>query len=211
MRTRSMTLAMLALALTACVTESVSTAPQEMAYDTGLPTSGPLALQAAVEWPPKAVANQAMGEVPDFGKKNGRCLECHDEILIKQTPRGKETPNLHVLHLQSKKTAYKGSNRDCLTCHEMISPQDKKASKKEGWFFKGDVYHPNVLLAPEAYWKKLIVKPKVDASYASIDALRPLEPYPYKPTLKRLVCVECHGPDSRIKTLYGAPGATAAK
>jgi hypothetical protein len=40
-----------------------------------------------------------------------------------------------------------------------------------------------------------------------IEALRTAEPYPYKPTLKRLVCAECHGPDSKIKTFYGAPEA----
>lgn len=208
MRARSITIAFLALTLTACVAGPVS--EDVAAVETGLPVAGPLAFQSAVAWPPKAVMNQAEGAVPDYDKKNARCLECHDEILIKKTPRG-VNPNPHVLHLQSKKTAYKGANRDCLTCHEMVMPVDEKARKKEGWFFKDNVYHPNVLLTPNAVWKKLIVRPTLTTSYASVDALRTAEPYLYKPTLKRLVCVECHGSDSQVKTFYGAPVGAQAR
>ena len=87
----------------------------------------------------------------------------------------------------------------------MILPSEQKAKKKEGWFVKGDVYHPNVMLAPEGVWKKLIVRTGVEPNYATVEALRTADPYTYSPTLKRLVCTECHGPDSKIKTFYGAP------
>lgn len=162
--------------------------------------------QRAVDWPPKAVPNQQKGKVPDFTGKNETCLDCHKDIMTVKTKRP-NIPNLHRLHLTSKKTAYKGENRDCLTCHEMVAPSEGKARKKEGWFAKGDVYHPNVMLAPEGVWKKLIVRTGVEPNYATVEALRTAEPYPYKPTLKRLVCVECHGTDSKIKTFYGAPQA----
>ena len=185
MRTRMLSLALLAL------TPALSLAQ---------------AVQSPIDWPPKAVPKAPTGNVPDFKSKNEICLDCHGEILEVKAAR-KNIPNLHRLHLESKKIAYEGKNRDCLTCHEMVTPSETKAKKKEGWFVKGDVYHPNWLQAPRDVWKKLIVRGGEGSEYAHINTLRPLDPYPYKPTLKRLVCAECHGPDSKIKTFYGAPQA----
>lgn len=161
--------------------------------------------QKPIDWPPKAVAQQQTGEVPDFKGKNEICMDCHGEILDIKTAR-KNIPNLHRLHLESKKVAYEGKNRDCLTCHAMIAPSETKAKKKEGWFVKGDVYHPSWLLNPQA--KKLIVRGGEGTEYAFINTLRPMEPHLFKPVLQKLVCVECHGPDSKIKTFYGAPQAS---
>ena len=163
-------------------------------------------VQSPIDWPPKAVPKPQTGKVPDFTDKNEVCLDCHGDILDVKTGR-KKIPNLHRLHLESKKTAYEGKNADCLTCHEMVTPSETKAKKREGWFAKGDVYHPNWMQAPRDLWKKQIVRGGEGTQYAHVNALRPLEPYPYKPSLKRLVCVECHGPDSKIKTFYGAPQA----
>ena len=165
-----------------------------------------LETQSPIDWPPKAVPKQQKGKVPDFKVKNQLCLDCHKDILAVKTRRN-STPNPHRLHLEAKKIAYEGKNRDCLTCHEMVVPSETKAKKKEGWFVKGDVYHPNVMLAPEAYWEKTVVRSGVDAQYVQVEALRPANPYIFKPTLKRLVCQECHGQDSKIKTFYGAPEA----
>lgn len=162
--------------------------------------------QSAIDWPPKAVPNQQEGNVPDFSGKYKNCMRCHDDIMEVKTAR-KDVPNLHRLHLESKKTAYKGDNRDCLTCHEMVAPAAKDAPKKEGWFVEGKVYHPNVLAAPAGVWKKLIVRPGGDMDTARVEALRQTEPDIFKPALKRLVCAECHGTDSKIKTFYGAPQA----
>ncbi|MBI4741376.1 MAG: hypothetical protein HY777_07495 [Betaproteobacteria bacterium] len=162
------------------------------------------AIQSPIDWPPKAVAKPLTGTVPDFKVKNQLCLDCHKEIMEVQTAR-KNIPNPHRLHLESKKIAYEGKNRDCLVCHEMVVPSETKAKKKEGWFVKGDVYHPNVLQNPREVWKKLVVRSGEGAQYVQVEALRQADPHPYKPTLKRLVCAECHGPDSKIKTFYGAP------
>lgn len=164
------------------------------------------ATQSPIDWPPKAVPKQQKGKVPDFKSKNEVCLDCHKEIMEVKTAR-KNIPNLHRLHLDSKKIAYEGKNRDCLTCHEMIVPSETKAKKKEGWFVKGDVYHPNVMQTPRDIWKKLVVRSGEGKQYTHVGALRQAEPHPYKPTLKHLVCAECHGPDSKIKTFYGAPQA----
>ena len=185
MRIRVVIVALLALASTVCVAQEI---------------------QSPTDWPPKAVPGQQKGKVPDFKSKNAVCLDCHGDIMEVKTVR-KDIPNLHRLHLESKKVAYEGKNRDCLTCHEMIAPSETKARKKEGWFVKGDVYHPNSMQNPQGVWKKLIVRAGGGTSYAHLDALQQAEPHPFKPTLKRLVCTECHGPDSKVKTFYGAPEA----
>ena len=198
MRIRILTSAIVGLGLAACVgLEQQSTSTESVI------TTGPLAIQSAVVWPPQTVANQVEGSVPDFSAKNETCLNCHQEILDVKSARP-DISNLHVRHLQSKKTAYKGENRDCLSCHEMWTPA-KNASDKEGWFVMADVYHPNYAHSPAGVWKKLIVRPGVPPTYGTVDALRTSDPYTYKPTLKRLVCAECHGRDSKIKTFYGAP------
>lgn len=162
--------------------------------------------QSSIDWPPKAAPKQQTGKVPDFKSKNANCLDCHAEIMGLKSAR-KGIPNLHSLHLASKKIAYEGKNRDCLSCHETVSPSDTKAKKKEGWFAKGDVYHPNVMQKPAGVWKKLVVRGGEGTQYSHLDALRQSEPHLYKPSLKQLVCAQCHGPDSKIKTFYGAPQA----
>ncbi|MBI4753932.1 MAG: hypothetical protein HY778_00595 [Betaproteobacteria bacterium] len=169
-----------------------------------------LEAQTPIDWPPKAVPKQPTGKVPDLKAKNEVCMDCHAEILDVKAARkaaGKDIPNLHRLHLDSKKVAYEGKNRDCLTCHEMIVPVEGKAPRKEGWFAKGDVYHPNWLQEPKGVWKKLIVRAGEGGDFVRVDAVRPMEPHLYKPSLKRLVCAECHGSDSKIKTFYGVPEA----
>lgn len=202
MRMRVVTAGLLTAILASCTFAVASEQRKARSID-------PLALQPAVAWPPKAVPNPAEGKVPDFTERNEDCLDCHGEILDVKTAR----PNLmnpHVLHLDSKKIAYEGDNRLCVTCHEMITLADGKAPPKEGWFSEGDIYHPNVGRFPGGYWKKTIVRTRA-AVQPPFEALRPSEPHLFKPTLKRLVCVECHGPDSKIKTLYGAPEAGATK
>lgn len=169
--------------------------------------AGPLEPQSSIPWPPKAVAKQAKGKVPDFKAKNQICMDCHKDIMAVKTGR-KNVPNLHRLHLESKKTAYKGENRDCLVCHETISVSKTKAPDREGWFAKGDVYHPNVMRYQSGVWKKLIVRSEEAAQHSPVGTLQPPEIDIYKTSLKRLVCMECHGPDSKIKTFFGAPVAS---
>ena len=167
----------------------------------------PLESPPPINWPPKAVPKQATGKVPDFKAKNQLCVDCHKDVMIVTTGR-KNVPNPHRLHLESKKTAYAGKNRDCLTCHEMVVVSATKPKKKEGWFVTGDqIVHNNAMQYPGGVWKKLIVHSGPDTQYIPVEALRQESPHPFKPTLKRLVCLECHGTDSKIRTFYGAPQA----
>lgn len=187
MRIRILTLMLLTLASTTCLA---------------------LETQSAIDWPPKAVPNQEKGSVPDASAENKVCLDCHRSILNVKTAR-RNIPNPHRLHLTSKKTAFGGANRYCATCHDMVTQAEGKATAKEGWFVsaKGNVYHPNVMQNPRDLWKKLVVRGGEGTRYSHIDSLEQTEPHPYKPTLGRLVCADCHGPDSGIKTFYGAPEA----
>lgn len=198
MRIRILTSAIVGLGLAACVAPEQRSVP-----DTSVITSGPLAVQSAVRWPPRAVANQPEGAMPDFGAKNQNCLLCHPDVLDAKSART-DVVNLHKRHLESKKTAYGGANRDCLTCHEGFTVS-KNAAPKEGSFVMNDVYHPNTARVSEIGSSKLIVHTAAP-KYGMVDALHPANPYPYKRTLERLVCLDCHGADSKIKTFYGAPG-----
>jgi hypothetical protein len=120
----------------------------------------------------------------------------------------KDIVNPHRLHVESKRLEFGGANRDCRTCHEMVAPVEANAPKKEAGFVAGNVYHPEWLQSPGGGWKRQIARAAGEGGdRARVDALRPIDPYPYHPTLKRLVCEGCHGPNSPIKTFYGAPVA----
>jgi len=163
--------------------------------------------QTPVPWPPKAVPNPEKGEVPDARAENKVCMGCHKKILYVKTVRDKKRPNLHRLHLTSKKTAFGGANLYCATCHETVTPAEGKAARKEGWFIpaKSEVPHPDGMLAPAGVWKKTVVRAGEGTRYDRVDTLLQSDPHPFKPTLGRLVCADCHGPESGIKTFYGAP------
>lgn len=198
MRIRNLGYALLAVATTACAAGGNSSPAPGAAGMAPMTTA-----QAAVAWPPKAVANPAEGEVPNYSEDNDWCLDCHKSI-VEELPANADVDNLHNLHLNSKKVAYEGKNRSCVTCHEMTEIVDVVV-RKEGWFNKGDVDHPNTLREPSGYWKKMIVRN--DRSTNLYEKMMPTDPHTFKPTLKRLVCAECHGTDSKIKTFYGAPDA----
>jgi nitrate reductase cytochrome c-type subunit len=204
----------LVLGLTGCggAIGEPATSLEQRALESGVTASLTVILptQAAIDWPPKAVKGPTDGEVPDYSEQNMECLDCHQFIMEEETAKP-YIKNPHVLHLESSKTAYKGENRSCLTCHEMVTiPDVDEVPPKEGWFIEGDIYHPNVLRAPRNSWSRRLVKSQAPDTLNYVNTLRPADPYTYKPTLKKLVCIECHGPDSKIKTFYGRPDETAS-
>jgi hypothetical protein len=129
---------------------------------------------------------------------NEICLECHDYILEWNT--GKEDIlQPHRLHLESKRTEYDGRQKMCVTCHEAWVPADP------GWMDSG-VYHPDVVMDPKTFWRRNIQRKEIATGTPYLlDAFHPEKPYTFKPLLERLVCVDCHGPDSKVKTFYGTP------
>jgi len=129
---------------------------------------------------------------------NKVCLECHDykEMLQGETGRRKGILQPHRIHLESKKTEYNGRQKMCVTCHEAWVPAEP------GWMDSG-VHHPDAVMDPSAVWMRSIQRKDITTGLAYLDAVHPENPYTFKPLLQRLVCKECHGPDSRIKTFYG--------
>jgi TorA maturation chaperone TorD len=127
--------------------------------------------------------------------KNEVCLACHSYILDWKTKR-KDIAQPHRRHLESKNVAYGGKQKLCVTCHEAWVPADP------GWMGSG-VYHPDTAMKPDGVWKKYIQRKDTHGNPPYLEAVHPEDPYTFKPLLKRLVCRECHGPDSKIKVLYG--------
>lgn len=128
------------------------------------------------------------------GIKNDICLGCHANILKWKTGK-KGVIQPHRLHLESKNKAYNGRQKLCVTCHEAWVPESP------GWMGSG-IHHPETAMKPDGVWKKYIVR-KDTHGMPFLEAVQPADPYTFKPLLKRLVCVDCHGPDSKVKVFYG--------
>lgn len=128
---------------------------------------------------------------------NEECLECHDAILEWNT-RGKNVLQPHRLHLESKRTEYNGRQKMCVTCHEAMTRTEVGKGMLDG-----DIHHPDTAMKPDGVWKKYIVRKDIASGSTYLDAVRPENPYTFKPLLQRLVCVDCHGSDSKVKILYG--------
>ena len=56
--------------------------------------------------------------------------------------------------------------------------------------------------------KKFIVRPDIHGNPLILEAVHPENPYTFKPLLKRLVCVDCHGPAREIDEIRHADGKT---
>lgn len=129
--------------------------------------------------------------------KNETCLECHDVILEWKTKK-KGIKQPHRLHLESKKKEYDGRQKMCVTCHEaMVLTEEGKG------ILEGNVYHPDVASEGIKLKKYIQRKEVTTGTPYLLDALHPEKPDTFKPVLERLVCVDCHGTDSKVKVLYG--------
>ncbi|RJX30514.1 MAG: hypothetical protein C4525_12330 [Desulfarculus sp.] len=113
-------------------------------------------------------------------------------------------------------------NISCTTCHEDWAKSVKPASTMA---LRAAVAPPSRLaglkiyasqggpvVADEEYMrnyenlKKLIVRTDVVGKPFLLEGVRPDSPYTFKPLLKRLVCVECHGYDRPVKALIKEDG-----
>ncbi|MBI2266557.1 MAG: hypothetical protein HYU64_15575 [Armatimonadetes bacterium] len=150
----------------------------------------------------EVAASQKTAQVPVF-KENEDCLTCHKSILDVKTGK-KQIVAPHKKHLESKKMEYKGEQRKCLTCHEAYTAA-KRGERKPGFFVKGGIFHPNTDREPKAFWRRTIQRPDTHGNPPLVEAVHPESPYLFKTSLSRLVCVKCHGPDSKVKTFYGTP------
>jgi hypothetical protein len=58
--------------------------------------------------------------------------------------------------------------------------------------------------------KNFIQRSNVEGLNAYLVAVHPEAPYTFKPLLKRLVCVECHGKEKKVDKVVGSAGETKA-
>ncbi|MDA8088373.1 MAG: hypothetical protein M0Z75_16955 [Nitrospiraceae bacterium] len=79
-----------------------------------------------------------------------------------------------------------GKELTCTTCHEMGEDN----------------------LAPYGPLKNVIQRSNPDGANQYLVAIHPENPYTFKPLLKRLVCVECHGSARKVSTFTDAKGRT---
>lgn len=139
-------------------------------------------------------------------QENPKCIKCHDTLLTGRT-LNPEIKEVHRRHVESTKTEFGGRQRACLTCHEAFLRG--KVADLEGAPVKG-YFHPTTSNQPVEYWRLRVRKLEVPETPAALPLLAPEDPQIFKPTLRRLVCLECHS--RRLKVFYPAdvspgPGA----
>lgn len=128
------------------------------------------------------------------------CLTCHRNVVDEKVAKNQDIQNFHKRHIESQRMEYQGRQRICITCHEEWSEELKEVTQIAYW---GGIYHPETALKPTKYWHNQIRRLGPMPVLAANIALHNQNPYTFKPGLNKLVCVECHGPDSKIKILYG--------
>ena len=117
--------------------------------------------------------------------------------------RREDVVTLHKRHVESSNAAYDHRNRLCITCHAGVLPAASEDERREGYFNMGGILHPVHFQAEN---KKMIRRAQGPKTKRGLfpEGSHPQNPYTFKPNLQRLVCVDCHGADSRVKTLYGS-------
>lgn len=128
--------------------------------------------------------------------ENEMCLTCHSKVFEGKTKR-KGIAMLHQRHVKSKRTEYGGKNKMCITCHEAWVMTDDV-----GWT-DSPIYHPDTAMKPGGFWKKHIQRKDIAPVFLYTDPEHHKKPYTLKPLMDSLVCIDCHGPDSKVKVLYG--------
>lgn len=126
------------------------------------------------------------------GLKKITCASCHEAYA--QTEKNAEKNKVDekmVLdcfsNVISGKTEGKESMEDCLKMADTL-----KKSR----------------IQPYGPLRNVIQKNVLEGDIPFLVALHPEEPYTYKPLLKRLVCIECHGQERKIDKIKARDGKT---
>jgi nitrate reductase cytochrome c-type subunit len=141
----------------------------------------------------------ASSDQPEFRaaeQENQKCLKCHKTILDAQTLRP-DVREAHRRHLESTIKEFGGRQRVCTTCHEAFVKG--KVEGIEGAPVKG-FFHPSTSNQPTKYWRLRVRKLEVPDTPAALPPIMPEDPQIFKPTLKRMVCLECHS--RKLKVFY---------
>lgn len=139
--------------------------------------------------------------------------------------------NRSILNDMFTEIAKKGKIRElskitCTTCHEAYAPIEKELKEAAvderavmdcfSMAIKGEkmmdecVEKANMFKRSkiEDYGplRNFIQRPATNGDIPFFVAVHPEEPYTFKPLLKRLVCIECHGQDRKVTKVKGSDG-----
>lgn len=139
--------------------------------------------------------------------------------------------NRSILNTMFPQIARKGKVRElskitCTTCHEAYAPVEKELREAAideravmecfSMAIKGErmmdecVEKANMFKRSkiEDYGplRNFIQRPATNGDIPFFVAVHPEEPYTFKPLLKRLVCIECHGQDRKVTKVKGSDG-----
>ncbi|OGH56916.1 MAG: hypothetical protein A3G34_15950 [Candidatus Lindowbacteria bacterium RIFCSPLOWO2_12_FULL_62_27] len=137
-----------------------------------------------------------------FSKPAGICAVFAVAVFCSACGEKAPAP-LHERHIRSTNPAYNHENHSCITCHAGFRMAGGDGDQREGYFNEGTVLHPNSF---KKTMSRIIVRPRrSEGEPIFTEAVMLRNPHLFKPNLQELVCVKCHGPDSKIKVLYGSP------
>jgi cytochrome c553 len=134
--------------------------------------------------------------------ENASCLTCHKDIVENTISKKPELANLHRRHLESKRMEYDGKQQLCTTCHEAW--KEIEDERGEHTLIQGGVVHPETSLPA---CRKLIRRPAQGPVLFANMSFHNTDPYIFKPALRNLQCVTCHGPDSKLGIIFYGRGS----
>jgi hypothetical protein len=155
-----------------------------------------------LQWLNRSIINDIIPKAPRVAVKEGKkydklrninCLTCHEAwqpvkpVIKPKAPLTKAERFAQMIQAQMIKPP----------------PAPPPASPKSIPFVADDEF-----LNQYNNLKKFIVKPNIHGNPLILEAVHPENPYTYKPLLKRLVCVDCHGPAREINEIRHAGGKT---
>jgi hypothetical protein len=139
----------------------------------------------------------------------------------------KKYPHPHAVHLNIPEQKAGGLKKiTCATCHEAVAERVKEAEKAGvdeksvmacfSSAIAGDKTFEeckqmadllkSTRIEPYGPLKNYIQRKDAQDERPFFTAIHPANPYTFKPLLKRLVCVECHGQDRKVIAVMGRDG-----
>ncbi|MCF6247670.1 MAG: hypothetical protein L3J69_09940 [Desulfobacula sp.] len=154
-----------------------------------------------LQWLNRSIINDILPPAPRVAVREGKkydklrninCLTCHEDWQ----------PVTPVVKKKSALTPLEQLTRMIQT--QLINPPPSSLPQPESIPFVAD----DDFLRQYNSLKKLIVRPDTRGNPMIIEAVHPENPYTWKPLLKRLVCIDCHGPSREINDIKHANGKT---
>ena len=151
-----------------------------------------------LQWANRGIINDLIPATPSVAVEEGKkynklrginCLTCHESWKERKTPS--DPP-------ESEKS-------DIERLEQMVAAQ-KTTPPPPAQPVANKVVPNDEFLQQYENLKKFVVRADKRQNPAFIEAVHPEDPYTFKPLLKRLVCVDCHGKDREVDRIEHADG-----